>query len=477
MSQSTLTQINWHDEVLKRKEEMLDELKRFLQIESVLDESTAGPNAPFGKEIAKALEFMLSLGEKDGFRTKNVDGYAGHIEMGEGEELIGVLGHVDVVPAGDGWTSPPFAPEIRDGKLFARGAVDDKGPTMAAYFAMKIIKELELPLSKRVRLIMGTDEESLWRCMAYYFKKEEMPVMGFTPDADFPIIHAEKGFLDIKLVGEVGETAEASEDMWILKEWKAGQRVNMVPDLASATLVGNGDVFELKEKVQEFLLNRRIQGYAEENNEGVTIVVKGQAHHGSEPHRGLNAALELARLLQDVPLDPEGSRYIRMINELFVDSFFGEKLGIAQEEKILGPLTVNAGVFGYEQGGQRFARINVRYPLCGDHEEILQAVKERVEPYGLSIADVDHKAVHYCEENHPLVQTLMKVYEEQTGEPAQLLTTGGGTYARVLKKGVAFGPVFPGSEETAHQRDEYIAVDDLLKATAIYAQSIYELAK
>lgn len=477
MSQTTLTQINWYDEVLKRKDELLYQLKSFLTIESVLDESTAGPNAPFGLKVAEALEFMLNLGEKDGFPVKNVDGYAGHIEMGQGEELIGVLGHVDVVPAGDGWTSPPFTPEIRDGKLFARGAIDDKGPTLAAYYAMKIIKELELPLSKRVRLILGGDEESLWRCMDHYFKKEEMPLMGFSPDADFPIIHAEKGLMDILLEGKTGDGETKEHHAWTLKEWKAGQRANMVPDLATAILVGDGDVFELKEKVQSFLVDRNIQGYAEENNEGVTIVIKGKAHHGSEPHRGLNAALELARLLQDVPLDSDGKRYNQMIVDLFVDSFFGEKLGIAQEEKVLGPLTVNAGVFGYEQGGSCFARVNVRYPLTGDDQEILRTIDERVKPYGLTSAIVDHKPVHYCDENHPLVKTLAKVYEEQTGEPAKLLTIGGGTYARVLKTGVAFGPLFPGGEETAHQRDEYISVDDLLKATAIYAQAIYELAK
>lgn len=477
MSQTTLTQINWYDEVLKRKDELIQQLKSLLSIESVLDESTSGPDAPFGEKVAEALEFMLKLGENDGFVVKNVDGYAGHIEMGQGTDLIGVLGHVDVVPAGDGWTSPPFSPEIRDGKLYARGAIDDKGPTMAAYYAMKIIKELELPLSKRVRLILGGDEESLWRCMDHYFKHEEMPQMGFSPDAAFPIIHAEKGLMDILLEGKIQNENLQDSDVWTLKEWKAGQRTNMVPDLASATLVGDGDVFELKEKVQSFLLERKIQGYAEENNEGVTIVIRGKAHHGSEPHRGLNAALELARLLQDVPLDSNGKRYIQMIVDLFVDSFFGEKLGIAQEEKVLGSLTVNTGVFGYEQGNSCFVRVNVRYPLTGDDKEILKIINDRVKPYGLSASLLDHKGVHYCDENHPLVQTLAKVYEEQTGEAAKLLSIGGGTYARVLKTGVAFGPLFPGREETAHQRDEYIVVDDLLKATAIYAQAIYELAK
>jgi succinyl-diaminopimelate desuccinylase len=474
--ESLMTKVAWYDEVLKRKDDMLEQLKNLLAIESVLDESSAGLKAPFGRKIAEALEYMLKLGERDGFKTKNVDGYAGHIEYGEGEELIGVLSHVDVVPAGDGWTSPPFSPEIRDGKLYARGAIDDKGPTMAAYFALKIVKELGLPLSKRVRLILGGDEESLWRCMAYYFEHEEMPTMGFSPDADFPIISAEKGFLDIRFVG-TNEKSEPKDGEWKLVQLKAGQRTNVVPDLAEVKLSGEGDVFELKEKVQDFLLTHQIQGYAEEGNEGVTIVIKGRAHHGSEPEKGLNAALEMARFLATIPLDSAGKRYIDAINRYLVDSFFGEKLGIAMEDEFTGRLTVNAGVFSYEADGERMIRLNVRYPKSGEGEKICEAIEEKLADDDFRITEIDHKPAHFVEPDHSLIRILSKVYEEQTGEKAELLAIGGGTYARVLDVGVAFGPLFKGREETAHQRDEHIVVEDLLKATAIYAQAIYELAK
>ena len=216
------------------------------------------------------------------------------MEYGEGEELIGVLGHVDVVPPGDGWTTPPFAPEIRDGKLYARGAIDDKGPTMAAYFALRLIKELGLPLSKRVRLILGTDEENLWRDMAYYFEREEMPSMGFAPDADFPIIYAEKGLLDITLVGDGSAAAgEADAEAWTLARWEAGHRFNMVPDGARAVLEGSGDVFYLKMKYQDYLLQNRIRGYAQEADDHLLLVLEGRSHHGSEPDKGLNAGLEI----------------------------------------------------------------------------------------------------------------------------------------------------------------------------------------
>jgi succinyl-diaminopimelate desuccinylase len=345
---------------------------------------------------------------------------------------------------------------------------------MAAYFALKIVKELGLPLSKRVRLILGCDEESHWRCVQHYFAKEEMPAMAFSPDADFPIIHGEKGFLDIRATGTPEKYGDGE---WILQSFASGQRVNMVPDLAEAILAGDGDVFGLKEKYQDFLLTYQLQGYAEENDEYVKLVLRGRAHHGSEPEKGVNAACELARFLQRVALDSSGKRFVEMIDGLFVDSFFGEKLQIEAEDQKVGRLTVNAGVFRYTPGKEQYVGINIRYPIDADYQEIVRKLEEKFGEFGLRAEVVDHKPGHYLEPDHPLVATLSRVYEEQTGSNAKLLTIGGATYARAVEVGVAFGPVFPGKAETAHQTDEYIEIEDLLKATAIYAQAIFELAK
>lgn len=469
-------QINWRQEVEKRKEELLQDLFGLLSIESTLDEESAKPGAPFGSKVAEALDSFLHIGKRDGFSTKNVDGFAGHIEHGSGEGLIGVLAHVDVVPANEGWTTPAFAPEIREGKLFARGAIDDKGPAMAAYYGLKIVQELGLPLSKRVRLILGADEESKWRCVEHYFQVEEKPEAGFTPDADFPLIAAEKGFYDIKSSGAL-ESAEAKEGQWLLQSFEAGQRVNMVPDQVVASLVGEGDVFELKEQFQDFLLTNRLQGYATESNEDVKFFIRGRGHHGSEPEKGLNAPLELARFLQTVSLDAQGERYIQMMNDLLVDSFAGEKLGIVAKDAELGDLTVNAGVFSYTYGVEQKLRINIRYPLSANGEAALEAIRQKLAAYGLQVGEVDHKNGLALPKDHPLVVTLKKVYEEHTGDRSEPLAIGGATYARAVENCVAFGPVFPGKPETAHQTDEFIEVEDLLRATAIYAQAIYELAK
>nr|WP_044642130.1 dipeptidase PepV [Risungbinella massiliensis] len=469
-------QINWRQEVEKRKEGLFQDLFALLSIESTLDEENAKPGAPFGPKVAEALDSFLHIGKRDGFVTKNVDGYAGHIEHGQGEGLIGVLAHVDVVPANEGWTSPAFAPEIREGKLYARGAVDDKGPAMAAYYGMKIVQELGLPLSKRVRLILGADEESKWRCVEHYFQVEEKPEAGFTPDADFPLIAAEKGFYDIQSSGSL-EPAEAVEGQWLLQSFEAGQRVNMVSDQVVASLVGDGDVFELKEQFQDFLLTNRLQGYATESDEDVKFFIRGRGHHGSEPEKGLNAPLELARFLQTVFLDAQGKRYIEMMNDLFVDSFAGEKLGIVAKDSELGDLTVNAGVFSYTQGVEQKLRINIRYPLSADGGVALETIRQKLATYGLQVGEVDHKKGLALAKDHPLVATLQQVYEEHTGDRSKPLAIGGATYARAVENCVAFGPVFPGKLETAHQTDEFIEVEDLLRATAIYAQAIYELAK
>lgn len=228
--------MNWEVEVIRKKEDLIRDTQEFLRINSVMDETTAGPGKPFGEGVNASLTSLLELGEKEGFTTKNLDGFAGHIEWGEGDDIIGVLCHVDVVPPGDGWTSDPFSAEIRNGRIYARGAIDDKGPTMAAFYALKIVKDMNLPLSKRVRMIIGTDEESDWRCVEHYFKHEEMPTMGFAPDADFPIINAEKGIIDASLL--IPHRPNQAEPKAVLVSFQSGLRLNMVPDAAEAVIEG-----------------------------------------------------------------------------------------------------------------------------------------------------------------------------------------------------------------------------------------------
>lgn len=467
-------QVHWQQEVEKRKEALLKDLFQLLSIESVLDENDKKPGAPFGRKVAEALETFLDFGKRDGFSVRNLDGYAGHIEYGDGNGLVGVLAHVDVVPANEGWTSPAFSPEIRDGKLYARGASDDKGPAIAAYYGLKIIQELGLPLKKRVRLILGGDEESKWRCMDHYFQVEEKPDFGFTPDADFPLIAAEKGFYDIQFFSVLSK--EKADGEWVLERFDGGQRVNMVPDQVTTILTGQGNKEVLTEEFANFLTVHKLEGEVTESEKGLHLEIKGRGYHGSEPQKGLNAPLEMARFLHSISLDSNGSRYIEMLNELYVDSFDGSKLGIATKDEELGDLTVNAGLFHFENGQESSLRINIRYPLTADEKVVLDTVREKMARFGMEMRGVDHKKGLAFPKDHPLVATLLKVYREHTGDWTEPLAIGGATYARAVDNCVAFGPIFPGKMVTAHQTDEFIEVDDLLKAAAIYAQAIYELA-
>ncbi|MBO9130881.1 dipeptidase PepV [Bacillus sp. 165] len=464
--------INWVEEVEKRKEQLIRETQQFLQIKSVLDEGDAQENAPFGTGIQKALEYVLNKGDQDGFTVKNLQGYAGHVEFGQGEELIGILCHVDVVPEGDGWTTDAYSADIREGKIFARGAIDDKGPTMAAYYAMKVVKESGLPLTKRVRMILGTDEESQWRCVDHYFKHEEMPTMGFAPDADFPIINAEKGMCNLYLVQEISSITSGINT---LLSFQSGRRLNMVPDLATAKVQVHENSEEWKSCFEEYLSKMSSKGTAMMQGDIITFEIEGVSAHGSTPEKGRNAGQLLAGFLEKQLLDENGTHFINFTMSL--GDTRGEKLGIAHRDDITGELTTNIGQFSYckETGGK--LGINIRYPVTTDFDSMLQAVKNKGESSNFTVQDVTSSRPHHVDKEHILIRTLQRVYEEQTGEQATLLSIGGATYARSLRAGVAFGPLFPGKEDLAHQKDEYIEIEELIKAASIYAQAIYELAR
>ncbi|WP_075982638.1 dipeptidase PepV [Bacillus massilinigeriensis] len=469
-----MSSINWNQEVESRKEALLEDTKNLLKIKSVLDEENSTEDAPLGKGVKEALEFMLKLGEKDGFIAKNVGNLAGHLEFGQGDELLGILCHVDVVPEGDGWTSDPYAAEIRDGKIYARGAIDDKGPTMAAYYAMKIVKELGLPLNKRVRMILGTDEESEWRCVDHYFEHEEMPTMGFAPDADFPIIFAEKGISDFDLVQSKVKDGGPGKNKVI--SFSSGVRYNMVPDYARATIQSEDQEVVIQE-FEAFLKEKKAKGTYHVETNGLVLEVEGVSAHGMEPKAGVNAGLLLAEFIATLSTDKQAEGYFQFVKTYFVNGSRGKQLGVAYSDEITGDLTINVGKLNYsnEMGGK--LGLNLRYPVTNDMEHTKAVIEGVIDKAGFRLENFSDSKPHHVDEKDFLIQTLKKVYEEQTGEKAELLSIGGGTYARSLKSGVAFGPLFPGRPDIAHQKDEYMIIDDLIKATAIYAQAIYELAK
>ncbi|WP_046178536.1 dipeptidase PepV [Domibacillus tundrae] len=462
--------IDWRDEIKKLEGGLIKDLQKLIQIPSVKSNERTD-EAPFGKEVRQALDFMLQLGEKDGFTLKNVGNVAGHLEMGEGVDLIGILCHVDVVPAGDGWSYEPFGGEIENGKLFGRGAMDDKGPTMAAYYAMKVIKELGIPLEKRVRMIIGTDEESDWECVDRYFETEEMPQSGFAPDADFPIIFAEKGIADLQLNINIPSSTQSAVSV---EAFQAGRRYNMVPDHAVASVWIEQQHTLFLQKYTEYIKDNELDGSYYIDSGMVFLEMKGISAHAMEPDHGRNAALMLAAFLVKEAIDPASAAYLQFIIDQFEGDTRGQRLGIAVTDPEMGDVTVNAALFRYEKEQAAQIGLNVRYPVSFLFDQEMNELNKRLENASLLI--LNNSKPHYMKPDDPFIETLKRVYKEETGEEAELLAIGGGTYARALKTGVAFGALFPGREDVAHQKDEYAILDDLFRAAAIYARTIVELA-
>ncbi len=449
--------IDFYQEVLKRKEELLKDLQAFIQIPSELVETPDDTEAPFGQAVRDSLDFILELGEKNGMTSKNVLNVSGHVEMGEGDEYVGILGHTDVVPAGNDWNFDPYGAKIEDGYIYGRGTQDDKGPTIAAFYGMKIIKELGLDLSKRVRLVVGTDEESGWRCLPVYFQHEEKPGLGFVPDAEFPIIYGEKGIIGATITG-VASTEE-------LVSFKSGFRSNMVPDFAEVKLTRNVE--------DEF------KSYCEKNNypysieEGV-LRVTGVSAHGAKPEAGVNAAFLMMHFLNEVGVSNE---FTQFFNEYLLDDTSGVKFGIDYVDDEMGPLTINIGVVNFIDGKVSIS-INPRYPKGFDSSVAMETVRTCTCDYKFDLDISKDTPLLYVDPKGDLVQTLHSVYVKHTNDTeSKLMTIGGGTYSRLVPNVVAFGAQFPGYEDRMHQLDERAKVEDILKATAIYAEAIYELAK
>lgn len=470
----SMENINWLEEVEKRQEDLLDDLFRLLKIPSVREDSEATPEAPVGPGPLKALEEFLKMAEEDGFETKQFGPWAGRIELGAGDQLLGILGHVDVVPEGTGWDTDPFEPVIKDDRIYARGSSDDKGPTVGAYFAIKLLRELGVEFNQRLHLIIGTDEESGWQCMDYYFEHAEMPDYGFSPDATFPIINGEKGNVSAELTFPVGDAVEGA---FKLASFQAGLRSNMVPQEAMAVVKTN-QTENISELFNQYITDNQLQGEVSTDEGTLTFEVTGKAAHGSTPEKGVNAGTHLARFLKQFDFDTKAANdFLGLLGDVMHDDFTGVNVGVAAEHEVMGRLSMNVGIIQFSISDGGFIDANFRYPKGTDVETIESQLKSTLKEYAVNLELTDGKEPHYVPADDPLVETLLDVYAGQTGFEAHELTIGGGTYGRLMPRGVAYGALFPDSIDTMHQANEFIAVSDLLRATAIYAEAIYRLTR
>ncbi len=395
------------------------------------------PGMPFGKGAADCLNAFLALAEKMGFETHNYDNYAGEVIFGEGEEFA-VLCHLDVVPAGDGWTHPPFGAEISDGRLYGRGAMDDKGPAVICLYCMKALKDEGFSPKKKIKLIVGCNEESGWACIEHYNRCAHMPESGFSPDADFPVIYAEKGILHFEAAFPLPDAPFAS--------LSGGARANMVCAHAEAKGVKGSSGCE------KYGLSLK----------GTTLTAHGVSAHASTPHEGVNALEKLFAFFAE-----KDGRMRRIYDILFADC-----LGLKQMHDETGPLTMSPDVVRFENG-VLYVTTDIRYPATMKQSD----VTGKLDAAGVSYTLLHCQPPLFNDRQGALVSALLKVYESETGEKAEPLAIGGGTYARALKNGAGFGPQFAGEPATIHQADEYITLENIGKLARIYRAAIRELTK
>ncbi len=458
------------------KDEIIEKTQELIRIPSVYSNSN-DPLKLFGENANKALEYILDLGKKLGFRTKNLDGYCGYIEFGEGEELIGIIGHLDVVPEGEGWTFPPFSATISDNKIFGRGAVDDKGPVISSLYAMKAVME-NCKIHKRVRLILGLNEEKDWKCIKHYKEIEEIPNFGFSPDADFPCIYAEKSILNCSLSMKY-ENSNPFSTIQIKEIDCKNNALNVVPKFCSTIIT----IDESKIKMQDFIEN--IKELITKNNFEIDVYKMGEQQlkltshgvqaHGAHPDLGINAISRLIVILSQI------FKHYNVSNELF--DFFNRYIGTEYDGKSLGihvedesgKLTLNVGHLSLKDSRLEMG-MNIRIPI---HTSV-DFVKENFLKYcnlypNLNFCDKHHTPALYIPKDNILITTLCKIFHEVTNLDADPIAIGGATYARAFKNCVSFGANLPGHKDMCHQTDEFIDIDNLILSCKIYAKAIVEL--
>ena len=448
------------------RESLVEDIKRLVSINSV--EGAPKEGMPFGEGAAKALNCFLSMAEEMGFVVQNFDNYAGHVDFGEGEEVVGILGHMDVVPCGDGWACDPFCPEVIDGKLYGRGVLDNKGPMAVCLHALKILKDMGVPLKKKVRLIIGANEETDWKCMDYYFntKKVAPPQISFTPDAEFPLTHAEKGVFQYQLVTDVKEDVVLA----------GGNAYNSVAESAYVLLPEEmKDRAEALAKEWSSATGCRYEIGVE--NGKLKLEAFGFAAHAAHPEKGVNAVTGIMKAVHDLGLHDELGEIADFYMEKIGDNLCGEKLGVGLEDEVSGKLSFNVGKAEVSDG-KFILSIDNRVPVTFKCEDAQKLVEEGLTGTRFRFENPQITESIYVPKDSFLVETLMEVYKDVTKDvDAVPQVDGACSYARALDNCVAFGALLPGQPDLMHQKNEYLELDRLDTWMRIYLDAIYRLAR
>ena len=462
----------WNDGAHQR--EMIDAIGRLVAVKSVREDPA--PNAPYGPGPAAALDEALKLCEEMGFATRDYDRQVGLCDMPGTEDIrLHILGHLDVVGEGKGWDTEPYVMAEKDGMLYGRGVSDDKGPLCCALFAMKAVRDMGVPLTGGVRLIMGTDEESGSGDVEYYYAREPYAPYAFTPDADFPVINIEKGHYH----PDFGKTWAKSDALPRVSALEGGFRTNVVPPEAWAVILGM-DMAAVEAACAGAASKTGAKFTVTEECGGVKVLCAGKNAHAASPDDGNNAISALLTLLAALPLAACGStEAVQALHTLFPHGDNrGKALGIAQEDAESGPLTLNLALMTLTEEGFT-AKFDVRFPICATNENCKKACEASFAKYGIAVTqDPDMTTIHHVPADSPLVKTLLSCYSDYTGiQYPKPIAIVGGTYVHDIPGGVAFGCDFPGFDPKMHGANEQASVENLILSCKIFTQAIIELCK
>ena len=453
----------------RRRAQLVEHISRLVRVRSVRED--ARPGMPFGPGPAAALAEALKLAGELGFTAKNYDNYVGTVDLSDAETALHILCHLDVVGEGTGWmVTEPYEPKEVDGMLYGRGTDDDKGPACAVLMAMQAVKDLGVPLKKNVRLILGTDEESGSEDLAYYYAREPYAPYTFSPDGEFPVINIEKGSYKPVFT----KSWDAEEATPRVKELHGGFRINVLPPEAECVVAGLSA--EAAKPYCDDAAARTGAAYElKEEGDDLRILCHGKGAHASTPEEGNNAITALLDLLRALPLAKVGSTAaIHALSALFPHGdCAGKALGIAQADEISGPLTLAFSLLEVGPTGLK-GQFDSRVPICANEENCKAAAEAAFAKFGFG-AEGGMQEPHHTPADTPLVKTLLRCYEQYTGNKGECLAIGGGTYVHDIPGGVAFGCAMPGFNGNMHGADEHTCIADQLTAAKIFTQAIIDL--
>ena len=456
------------DFIKKNREQMIADTKEFAGIPSVLDEKTKGVGRPFGEKTARALDWILQRGQSLGMDVKNFDGYAGEMTAGSGSRMIGILGHADVVAPGEGWNTEPFEIQEIDGKLYGRGTLDDKGPIISCLYAVKyLMEEKAIPEDAAIRFIVGCDEEEEWRCIDYYREKaDRMPDCSIVPDGNFPLIHCEKGLIDVDF--SYGTESDGAHEI-IVESLYGGSAKNVVPGKAYCTLrCLSGETAAALAAALSGI--KQISG--KQDNSCVHVTVSGKSTHAMSPEKGVNAISLMMEALETVSGEFDIQPVYQIYNRYIGMTYYGEKFGMQFEDAASGKLTFNVGTIELKDGKVTFG-VSVRYPATVEKEKVFAAAEEICSRAGMEMNVTSHMDGLYVDADSDFIEVLMEAYRTVSGDCENgPMAIGGATYARTIPNAVAFGPLFPHEEELAHEANEFLSLESLAQMTLIYIEGL-----